>query len=245
MRLFTTFNEFQKGPAIANVKKSETCICVSAGVAQSRILTWCGQQQSLHHLLVILSMVHSQQSKKLDLNPCAVKYVSCYNKAKKKPEENRLLSTQAYLCVLRRGAWLSMRKDRLCTALSARFPCSRMGRWPQSLDFEEVGAFCWWYWDRAESWPGELEEKEGKRVGALCEQLLAAGRPVLGMSHTPCQQTARATEVRHWGKSGRKYSFGGLVRNQGRKGDLHGRWCQATSRWWPCSHCSKWRSPWT
>lgn len=79
MRLFTTFKEFQKEPATANVKESESCVCVSAGVAQSRILTWCCQKQSLHHLLVILSMIHSRQ----DLNPCAVKYVSCYNKAKK------------------------------------------------------------------------------------------------------------------------------------------------------------------
>lgn len=85
MRLFTTSNEFQKQLAIANVKKSETCICVSAGAAQSRILTWCCQKQILHHLLVILSMIYSLQSKKLDLNPGAVKYVSCYNKAKRKP----------------------------------------------------------------------------------------------------------------------------------------------------------------
>lgn len=51
-------------------------------------------------------------------------------------------------------------------------------------------------------------KKRKERVGALCEQLLAAGRPVLGMSHTPCQQTARTTEVRHWGKAGENIHFG-------------------------------------
>lgn len=57
---FTTFKEFQKQPAISDVKKSKRFICVGAGFAANRLLTSRCHQQNLHRLLALFAPeIHS------------------------------------------------------------------------------------------------------------------------------------------------------------------------------------------
>lgn len=68
MGLFTTFKEFQKQPAISDVKKSKSYVCVSARIAVNYLLTSHCHEQNPSIYLFWLSLMYTHQPQKLDLN---------------------------------------------------------------------------------------------------------------------------------------------------------------------------------
>lgn len=106
MGLFTTLREFQKQPAISDVKRSRSCVCVSARISANHLLTSCSHEQNLYHLLVLfVSDVHSPVQE-TGFKYLYVKYISIKNKAQR---ENRRKPPR--VCVQRKGVLLRMRKN--------------------------------------------------------------------------------------------------------------------------------------